>query len=488
MPTHKRFVSVRVACAVLAAAFTTFLVVAPTARPANTAIGIPTPCDIPGGDLVCDAVGSVAQGAATATADFIMRGVTVWVTNAAVWIAGKVGELIDATTSPNVQADWFQNQYATMLAVAAALALPMLLLAVIQAVWRQDVWILLRAAFGYLPIAFILAAAAIVATQLLIVITDDLSTMIVSSLGSDSTSLLQSVGDAYGRALDDNAGDAIPLFGIFLGAIILAIGAFVLWLEMIIRDVAVYVALFFLPLTFVAMIWPATGRWAKRLVELLVAVVLAKFVIVAIITLATAAITNTTLAESGNDNVFERMIAGSALLVLAAWSPFALLRMLPMMEMAAATVTGNRNTLSNAAGSAGIQSPATHMRQAMDRHSRASPSSSSSSAGAAQIAYGTASGSSGQHGPSPRRPAAATNDATGSGMLRTTSAPAARPQSPDSPATSSTADRGRADSSPREPISAARPQAVDHVGARPPATDPPSRPPASSPPPARGEE
>ena len=142
---------------------------------------------------------------------------------------------------------------------------------------------------------------------------------------------------------------------------------------MIIRDAAIYIALFFLPLTFVAMIWPATSRWARRLVELLVAVILAKFVIVSILSLATAAIANTN-AVSGDGQTFERMIAGAALLVLAAWSPFALLRLIPMMEVAAASVASQRSSMSAAAGSAGIQSPAAYMRQAMDRNSRPSTS------------------------------------------------------------------------------------------------------------------
>ena len=62
----------------------------------------------------------------------------------------------------------------------------MLLLALIQAVMRQDIWMLLRSAFGYLPMAFILAAAAIVATQLLIAVADDLSGTVVHSLGGGS--------------------------------------------------------------------------------------------------------------------------------------------------------------------------------------------------------------------------------------------------------------------------------------------------------------
>ena len=126
------------------------------------------PCDLPGADLVCDVAGDVVGGVAGAAGDFVMRGVTVWVTNAAVWVTGKVGDLIDATASPDVTAEWFRGQYRSMLAVAGVLALPMLLLAAIQALMRQDLWILLRSAFGYLPMAFILAGAAIVGTDLLI--------------------------------------------------------------------------------------------------------------------------------------------------------------------------------------------------------------------------------------------------------------------------------------------------------------------------------
>jgi hypothetical protein len=441
VPIPDRTVSVRIFAATLLAALAAFMLAPPLTAPAQANIGpIPTPCDLPGGDLVCDAVGNIAGSVAQATGDYIMRGVTSWVTDAAVWVTGKVGSLIDATASPDVQAGWFQGQYRTMLTVAGALALPMLLLALIQAVLRQDMWILLRSAFGYLPMAFILAGAAIVATQLLISIADDLSGMVVQSIGGTSNNLLQSVGDAYKNALGDNSDNAVPLFGIFLGAIILAVGAFVLWLELIIRDAAIYIALFFIPLTFVAMIWPATSRWARRLVELLVAVILAKFVIVSIISLATAAITNTTLVQAGDGNEFERMIAGSALLVLAAWSPFALLRLIPMMEVAAATVGSQRSSISNAAGSAGVQTPAAYMRQAMDRHSR--PSTSATSAGAPRTAYmgGTAAPDAGGQPASGGRSTArettsVRSDAPTEGRSRATYAPSAGSTPPGATAT-----------------------------------------------------
>jgi len=79
-------------------------------------------------------------------------------------------------------------------------------LAIIQSVIRQDIGLLVRSAFGYLPMAFILSAAAIVVTQLLVSVTDDLSAIVVQGLGGGSGNLLQSVGDALRDRLRSGIG------------------------------------------------------------------------------------------------------------------------------------------------------------------------------------------------------------------------------------------------------------------------------------------
>jgi hypothetical protein len=324
--------------------------------------------------------------------------------------------------------------------------------------------------------AFIFAGVAIAATGLLVAITDDISTAVVQSLGTEqSDNLLQAVGDAYKNALHEDSG--IPLFGVFLGAIILAVGAFVLWLEMIIRDAAIYICVFFLPLTFVAMVWPATSRWARRLVELLIAIILAKFVIISILTLATAAIANAGVAASDSSTTFEQMLAGSAILVLAAWSPFALLRMIPMMELAAASVVPQRSAVQSAAGSAGVHSPAVYMRQAMDRHSRGSTSASSGGRPAAIYL-----GSPGVQGASAGDDAESRHFDSGAGadqVESVASAPSRMPTaSPGGPSAASRAEprtqTGRPDPSPPTTPGASEP--------RPPEMPPPPQPRPSEPP------
>ena len=56
------------------------------------------------------------------------------------------------------------------------------------------------------------------------------------------------------------------------------------------RAAAIYVAVFFMPLALACYVWPATTAIAKRTVELLAALILSKFVIVATLTLGVAAL------------------------------------------------------------------------------------------------------------------------------------------------------------------------------------------------------
>ena len=60
---------------------------------------------------------------------------------------------------------------------------------------------------------------------------------------------------------------------LFLGALVTAVGAFLIFLELLIRDAAIYVSVLFLPLVFAGLVWPAAAHWSKRLVETLVAII-----------------------------------------------------------------------------------------------------------------------------------------------------------------------------------------------------------------------
>ena len=77
------------------------------------------------------------------------------------------------------------------------------------------------------------------------------------------------------------------------------------WVELLIRAAAVYVAVLFLPLALASLAWPAIAHWCRRLVDTLVALVLGKFVIVSVLSLAAGALAGGT----GSARRWERFAA-----------------------------------------------------------------------------------------------------------------------------------------------------------------------------------
>lgn len=331
---------------------------------------IPNPaqaaCDV-GEEVIENGPAGAAQDAIAApvkaAGDEVMKGITNWVGNGASWLIGQAGTLIDETTTPRIESPWFLRQYGTMGALAAVFALPLLLLAVMQALIRQDMGQLARSAFVHLPLAFALTAAAVTIVQLLLQLTDAMSAQVASSVGSDAKEFFKDTGKSLGTVLAATGGNPVPLFAVFLGALVAAAGAFCVWLELLVRSAAIYVAVLFLPFTFVAMIWPQTARWCRRLIEVLGAVIAAKFVIVAIMALAAAG-----LGQSRGEDAFQGVLAGAALMMLAAFSPFVLLKLLPFAESAIASAGGARGALTRSMPGASVMSPAMVMRMAMDRN------------------------------------------------------------------------------------------------------------------------
>jgi type IV secretion system protein TrbL len=303
--------------------------------------------------------GSIITAPLKAAGDAVMQQVTSWVADGAAWLLGEAGKLIDATTTPVLSAPWFTGQYQTMAALAAVFALPLLLLSVLQGVLRRDSAVIVRAAFVHLPAAFLLTGGAVVVVGLFVGLTDQMCSTVAQSVGGNAKTFFAHVGQSLtSLGAATGTGPVIPLFAVFLGGLIAAVGAFFVWVELLIRSAAIYVAVLFLPFTFVAMIWPHTARWCRRLVELLFAIVFAKFVIVAIMALAAAG-----LLSAGTGQGFGAVLAGTALMILAAFSPFALLRLIPLVEGAAHASSrsgAGAQTLGPVAG------PAAVMRRVVD--------------------------------------------------------------------------------------------------------------------------
>jgi hypothetical protein len=280
---------------------------------------------------ICQA-GSIGGSIASNGFEAVLSGISQWVASGAEWLLSQIGDVLSSTTTVDVGATWFRTHYGQMTALAGVVILPMLLASTLQAVVRQNPGQLIRSFLVQLPLALLLAVVAIQIVVLSLSATDAMSDAVAGGTGADVNALLSGVTTGLVAAAGD---PTLASFVLLLVALLIAVAAFVLWLELLIRAAAVYVAVLFLPLALATLVWPAVSHWCRRLVETLAALILSKFVIVATLSLAAGAVSSGTAGTGSHGSGFSSVLAGGALLVMATFTPFAILRMIPAVEAGA---------------------------------------------------------------------------------------------------------------------------------------------------------
>ena len=271
-----------------------------------------------GGGRGASGVGSKASTA------LALGAIVTWAVVGARFALHETATVIGKTSTPQLTTTWFSGTYWRIAGIAALLTMPFLFAAAVQALIRSDLSLLARAALGYLPLSLLAVSVAAPVTMLLLAASDQMSAIVSSAAGDAGTRFLSQVGIVFGTL----SLIARAPFLVFLAALMTAAAAIALWVEMLMREAAVYIVVLMLPLAFAAMVWPARRIWAIRSVELLVALILSKFAIVAVLALGGAALGQTGSGGAGG------MLTGLVLVLLAAFAPWALLRLLPLAELA----------------------------------------------------------------------------------------------------------------------------------------------------------
>ncbi|HEY8763412.1 MAG TPA: hypothetical protein VIM18_04430, partial [Solirubrobacteraceae bacterium] len=302
-------------------------------------------------------LGGASSGASSlgtrAAALIGLAAVGTWVLGGAKTALHDTATVLDKTTRPQLTTTWFSSTYWRMAGIAALLTLPFLFAAAVQALIHSDLGLLARASLGYLPLSLLAVSVAAPLTMLLLAASDEISAAVSSAAGGAGTRFLAQLGLVSGTL---SVLSRSPFVAFFVGLLTVS-AAVLLWVEMLMREAAVYIVVLMLPLAFSAFVWPARRIWAIRVVELLVALILSKFAIVAVLALGGAA-----LGQRGSGGV-GGMLAGLVLVVLAAAAPWALVRLLPMTELASAAagqfrgegwrMRGVHGAVDSAAGGAG---------------------------------------------------------------------------------------------------------------------------------------
>jgi type IV secretion system protein TrbL len=287
----------------------------------------PARADVPGSGIVRDAVGGIAGWGFEKVAE----GIAKWVLDAAAFFIEGALEFLQTSARPEVEADWFAgagSPFATVRNLAAVLLLAFAFLGMLQGLLHGDVGMMVRQVVGKLPLAVagMVLTTAVVAR--LLDLTDALSAAVLDTTGDQALHFLSGFGLAASGLTMGFAAVVVGLIAVLAGLL--------LWVELIIRSSLVYLLVAVSPLGFAAMLWPAARGFLRKTVEILIAVILSKFVICVALSVGVAALSGAGQATDGGgvSAGFGTLLVGSGLLGLAAFSPFLVLKLVPAAEAA----------------------------------------------------------------------------------------------------------------------------------------------------------
>ena len=291
------------------------------------------------GSTIANGVGSIVSG----VGNTILDGIASWLIGAATAVTKFVAVQMRSTTTPQLQSSWYEAQFAPIAALGAALALLVTLVALGSAALRRSpdalagtLVAVVRAGFG--------TGVIIALTVIGLGIADAISADI---LQSSPHAFWSTVSTAWGqRGFGGFGSSALAA----LIALVEVFGALFVWLELIVRNAVIYIAVLFFPVALAASIWPPLAGWTGRLGRLLLLFVMLKPVTLIVLSLAGNAAASGLSFSAGAGASVGTILAAVVIFSLAAFAPWALMYLLSADAESAWTGGALRAGTGNAVG------------------------------------------------------------------------------------------------------------------------------------------
>jgi hypothetical protein len=287
------------------------------------------------------AVGGVIGEAAGAVGNGILDLVAKWMIGAATAITTFVAHEMQQTTTPQLQSAWFQAQFAPMADLGAALGLLVAMIALASAAIRRSPEALAATLAG-IARAGLGTGLVLALTVIALAIADQISSAVVTS---SPHTFWATVAHAWGSSGFGGFGSSALAM---LIALIEVFAAIFVWLELIVRDAAIYVAVLFFPAALAAAIWPALAAWPGRLGRLLTLFVILKPVALIVLSFAGNAAAAGLSFSGGVSGSVGTILAATVIFALAAFAPWALMYLLAADAESAYMAAGLRAASSSA--------------------------------------------------------------------------------------------------------------------------------------------
>jgi hypothetical protein len=295
---------------------------------------------------VVGAAGGAIGGLLSSAGNSVLDAIASWVISAATTITGFIAVQMNATTTPQLTSAWYTAQFAPMAALGGGLALLVTLVALTSAALRRNSEELAQTLAGIVRAGFG-TGVVIALTMIGLRVADAISTEI---LKSSPVSFWNELAKAWNQGQFAGFGSGMLAA---LIALLEVIGALAVWLELIVRNAAIYIAVLFFPVALAAGIWRPLAGWPARLARMLLLFVMLKPVALIVLSLAGNAAAAGISGTAGISASIGTILAAVVIFGLAALAPWALMFLLAADAESAWQGNALRGGVSGAASRAG---------------------------------------------------------------------------------------------------------------------------------------
>jgi hypothetical protein len=259
----------------------------------------------------------VTHAVTTTVVGGFFNSLTTWILNSVGWFLTSAGGVLTSASESSTVIRSAGPEYTVLVTLSPVLLMVGLLVATLQAIRHGDGASLWRVYLGVAPACVLAIFVARPCAQLILETVNQLSSSASNTVVDHQTTLTNEL---------TSLSSVVPAFGLFVLAVAIVIGTWLLWCELIVRAVILTLLLVLVPVIVPLAAFPAARRLGWRLAETFLAVAMSKFLIVITLMLGFDELQGSSATQ---------VITGAVTLILATFSPFLLLKVIPFVETAA---------------------------------------------------------------------------------------------------------------------------------------------------------
>lgn len=293
--------------------------------------------------IIGDVLGFVStpfEAAAGWAWDTVVQGLTDWILKGVLAVLTSLWNFMDTASSPRLTSEWFYTADSSPFRIAFGIGVTMVALlvvfALIRAVAAGSPGAILRTIGHDLPVAIFAMVSLVVASAVAVDLADGLSDFIWAQTRDDAITSLDQLATTLMAGLGN-----MHFLGIIV-ALVLMLAMLFMWVVLFVREALIYlVVIYAVSFGLPSMIFPPLRDTAKKVLELLVALIIAKPVMILALSVGVSALGGVGATGDPGDAVGDNLarelgtlISGVITFGLAAFMPFLVWKLMPIVAAA----------------------------------------------------------------------------------------------------------------------------------------------------------